>query len=170
MEKLKEAKIIALEHVTRKFGPVGSTFFTPNFEDGYGNTLALIDRVRQANLNLDASTSAFIYAYEYKASPGNTIGWYLPAVDELKALDANLATVNAALLMYGTALPITSTATSYHLSSTSINGGTPTAPSKRFYTFDFHSNPTYHGYYILTNSADNTAGFVSTRPVKRVTK
>ena len=94
----------------------------------------------------------------------------LPAVDELKALDANLATVNAALLVYGTPLQITSTATSYHLSSTSINGGTAAAPSKRFYTFDFHSNPSYHGYYILTNSADNTAGFVSTRPVKRVTK
>ncbi|MHC1780250.1 MAG: PHB depolymerase family esterase [Bacteroidales bacterium] len=166
---VKEAKIIALEHVTRKFGPVGSTFFTPSFEDGYGNTLALVERVRQANLTLNASTSAFIYAYEYKASPGNTIGWYLPAVDELKALDANLATVNAALLAYGTPLPITSSASSYHLSSTSINGGTPTSPNKKFYTFDYHSNPSYHGYYILTHKADDTA-YVSTRPIKKVTK
>ncbi len=167
---VKEAKIIALEHVLKKFGPVGATFFTPSFTDGAGNTLALVNRVKALNLNLDASSSAFIYAYEYKASPGKTSGWYLPAVDELKALDDNLAAVNGALAANGTVLQIASTATSYHLSSTTINGGTEAAPSKRFYTFDFYASPTYHGYYVITQSADNTPGFVSTRPIKKVTK
>lgn len=167
---IKEAKIIALEHVLKKFGPVGAAFFTPSFTDGYGNTLALVNRVKSMGLSLDASNSAFMYAYEYKATPGNTIGWYLPAVDELKLLDENLNVVNAALTANGTALPITSSATSYHLSSTTINGGTVAAPNKKFYTFDFHANPSYHGYYILSQSADNTAGFISTRPIKKVTK
>lgn len=167
---IKEAKIIAMEHVTRKFGPVGSNFFTPDFEDGYANTLALINRVRSAGLNLNASTSAFIYAYEYKASPGNTTGWYLPAVNELKALDENLAEVNNSITKNGgTPLQITSSSLSYHMSSTSVNGGTPAAPNKRFYTYDFHSNPSWHGYYIIANKADDTS-YISTRPVKKVTK
>ncbi|TXH60889.1 MAG: hypothetical protein E6Q89_00075 [Bacteroidia bacterium] len=167
---IKEAKIIALEHVIKKFGAVGSSFFTPSFTDGYGNTLALVNRVKTLGLNLDASNSAFMYAYEYKSTPGNTSGWYLPAVDELKSLDNHLAIVNAALAANGTALQITSSASSYHLSSTTINGGTVAAPNKKFYTFDYHSNPSFHGYYILSQSADNTAGFISTRPIKKVTK
>lgn len=167
---IKEAKIIALEHILKKFGAVGSTFFTPSFTDGYGNTLALVNRVKTLGLNLNASTSAFMYAYEYKSTPGNTAGWYLPAVDELKSLDDNLTVVNTALTTYGTGLQIASSASSYHLSSTTINGGTVAAPNKKFYTFDFHSNPSFHGYYILSQSADNTAGFISTRPIKLVTK
>ena len=167
---IKEAKIIALDHILKKFGAVGANFFTPSFTDGEGNTLALVNRVKSLGLNLDASSSAFMYAYEYKASPGHTVGWYLPAVDELKLLDDNLKIVNDALAENGTALPITSSASSYHLSSTTINGGTASAPNKKFYTFDYHSNPSFHGYYILSQSADNTAGFISTRPIKKVVK
>lgn len=166
-QNIKEAKVIALEHVTKKFGDVGSNFFTPGFTDGYANTLALIERVKTENLNLDATSSAFIYAYEYKASPGKTSGWYLPAVDELKLLDNNLAIVNSSLAANGTALQIASSASSYHLSSTMVNDGTDTKPDKKFYTFDFHSNPSFHGYYKLTQTADNTA-YVSTRPIKKV--
>lgn len=166
---IKEAKIIALEHVTRTFGAVGTDFFTPSYTDGYGNTLSLIERVKTENLPLDASTSAFIYAYEYKASPGETNGWYLPAVDELKQLDENLTLVNTALKANGTALEITSSAGSYYLSSTTINDGTVAIPKKVFYTFDYNTNPSWHGYYILANKADNSS-YISTRPVKKVTK
>lgn len=161
---IKEAKIIALEKVTKKFGPVGSTFFTPDYNDGYGNTLALVARNKALNLGLTASTSAFMYASEYKASPGTTVGWYLPAVDELKLVDANLSVVNTALGIYGAALETTNSASSYHLSSTMINNG-----GKKFYTYDYHTNPSFHGYYILTASSDDTP-FVSTRPIKKVTK
>ncbi len=168
-QNIKEAKIIALDNVTKKFGDVGSNFFTPSFTDGYSNTLALIERVKSANLNLDASTSAFIYAYEYKASRGMTNGWYLPAVDELKSVDQNLTLVNSALTANGTPLQITSSASSYHLSSTMVNEGTVAVPKKMFYTFDFHSNPNFHGYYKLAQKGDNTS-FVSTRPIKKVIK
>lgn len=166
-QNIKEAKIIALDHATKKFGAVGSNFFTPSFTDGYSNTLALVERVESENLVLDASSSAFIYAYEYKASPGKTSGWYLPAVDELKLIDGNLPIVNSALAANGTALQITSSASSYHLSSTMVNDGTDVEPNKKFYTFDYHSNPNFHGYYILAQRADNTS-FVSTRPIKKV--
>lgn len=168
---VKEAKIIALEHTLKRFGAVGKDFFTPSFTDGYANTLALVERNQTLNLGLTAASSAFMYAYEYKAAPGQTSGWYLPAVDELMLLDDHLATVNAAIEANGTALQIISSGTSYHLSSTMVNTGTAAAPLKRFYTFDYHSNPNFHGYYILSaNAADDTAGFVSTRPIKKVTK
>lgn len=167
---IKEAKIIGLEHVLKKFGPLGTSFFTPSFTDGYANTLAIIERIKSQNLNLDASTSAAVYAYEYKAGPGKTDGWYLPAVDELKLVDSNLKKINDAIRAYGTELKIASSASSYHLSSTMVNKGTSENPVKQFYTFDYHESPSFHGYYILTASADNTAGFVSTRPVKKVVK
>ncbi|MNJ98236.1 hypothetical protein D3C87_159990 [compost metagenome] len=161
---IKEAKIIALEKVTRKFGPVGTGFFTPDYNDGYGNTLALVARNKTLNLGLTAATSAFMYAYEYKAIPGTTVGWYLPAIDELKLVDANLAIVNAALAKYGTILETVNSGSSYHLSSTVVDQS-----GKKFYTYDYHTNPSFHGYYILTAKADDTV-LVSTRPVKKVTK
>ncbi|MNY24322.1 hypothetical protein D3C86_1580290 [compost metagenome] len=161
---IKEAKIIALENVTRKFGPVGTTFFTPDYNDGYGNTLALVARNKTLNLGLTAATSAFMYAYEYKASPGTTAGWYLPAVDELKLADANLTIVNAALAKYGTVLETANSAGSYHMSSTVLNQN-----GKKFHTYDYHTNPSFHGYYVLAERSDDTA-FISTRPVKKVTK
>ena len=167
---IKEAKIIALDQLTSKFGPVGSTFFTTDMNDGYANTLALVNRVRSAGLPLTSATSAFMYAYEYKSTPGNTAGWYLPAVNELKAVDANLVAVNNTLKALGkTQLQTITTSGSYYLSSTNFNGGTPTAPNKKFYTFDFNVNVTYHGEYILTHKSDDTA-YVTTRVIKKVTK
>ncbi|MFD2553518.1 alpha/beta hydrolase family esterase [Sphingobacterium tabacisoli] len=163
---IKEAKIIALEHTTKQFGAVGANFFTPSYTDGYGNTLALIAQNKTLATKLTATTSAFVYAYEYKASVGNTIGWYLPAVDELKALDANLTAVNNALKTHGTALEIASSSGSYYLSSTMLKNGT----SKQFQTFDFNTNPSWHGYYPLTANASDNSAYVATRPIKKVTK
>ncbi|PUV22716.1 alpha/beta hydrolase family esterase [Sphingobacterium athyrii] len=164
---VKEAKIIALEHTARPFGAVGTAFFTPNPTDGYGNTLALVERNKEQNLGLNAATSGFMYAYEYKAGAGKTAGWYLPAVDELKLVDANLTAVNNAIKANaGTVLDISSATGSYHLSSTVTNS----AGKKLFNTFDFNTNPSWHGYYnIAANTADNSPN-VSTRPIKRVTK
>ncbi|WP_316791615.1 hypothetical protein [Pedobacter frigoris] len=161
---IKEAKIIALENVTRKFGPVGTTFFTPDYNDGYGNTLALVARNKALNLGLTSATSAFMYAYEYKASAGTTAGWYLPAIDELKLADANLAIVNAALAKNGTVLETANSASSYHMSSTVISQS-----GKKFYTYDYHTNVSFHGYYVVAERSDDTA-LISTRPVKKVTK
>lgn len=163
---IKEAKIIALEHTTRQFGAVGTDFVTPSYTDGYGNTLTLIARNQTLATKLTSATSAFVYAYEYKASAGNTVGWYLPAVDELKALDVNLTTVNNALKTYGTALDITSSTGSYCMSSTVVKNGT----SKQFYTFDYNTNPNWHGYYPLTANASDNSPYAATRPIKKVTK
>jgi len=162
---IKEAKIVALEHVTRQFGAVGVDFFTPSYTDGHGNTLALVARNNDLTTKLTAATSAFVYAYEYKSTPGHTVGWYLPAVDELKALDANLTAVNTALKTYGTALDVASSTGSFYLSSTTVKKGTV----KQFYTFDFNTNPSWHGYYPLGANADNSS-LISTRPIKVVKK
>lgn len=164
---VKEAKIIALEHTVRPFGAVGTAFFTPSPSDGYGNTLSLVERNKEQNLGLNAATSGFMYAYEYKAGAGKTAGWYLPAVDELKLVDANLTAVNNAIKANGGAiLDISSATGSYHLSSTVTNS----AGKKQFNTFDFNTNPSWHGYYnVAANAADNSPN-VSTRPIKRITK
>lgn len=167
---VKEAKIIALEHVILKFGPVGASFFTPDMEDGYNNTLTLIARNNTQNPRLTSQTSAFVYAYEYKASPGNTVGWYLPAVDELKSMDANFTDVNNAIkAVGGIAIETVSSSGSYYLTSTCYNGGTAASPNKKFYTFDFNVNQSWHGYYVLSQKGDDTP-YVSTRPIKKVTK
>ncbi|QBQ40390.1 alpha/beta hydrolase family esterase [Sphingobacterium psychroaquaticum] len=164
---IKEAKIIALTHVTRPFGSVGAAFLTPSYTDGYNNTLALIERNNTQSVKLTSAKSAFVYAYEYLTTPGNTLGWYLPAVDELKALDANLAVVNNALKINGTALEVTSSTGSYYLSSTTVQG----AKAKQFYTFDFNTSASLHGYYAVNaNATDNTAAAIATRPVKKVSK
>lgn len=155
-----------MEHTTRQFGAVGANFSTPSYTDGYGNTLALIDQNKTLATKLTATTSAFVYAYEYKASVGSTIGWYLPAVDELKALDANLTAVNNALKTYGTALEVTSSSGSYYLSSTMLKNGT----TKQFQTFDFNTNPSWHGYYPLSANASDNTSYVATRPIKKVVK
>jgi len=164
---VREAKIIALEHTARPFGAVGTAFFTPSPTDGYGNTLALVERNKEQSLGLNAATSGFMYAYEYKAGAGKTAGWYLPAVDELKLVDANLTAVNNAIKANGgTVLDISSATGSYHLSSTVTNS----AGKKQFNTFDFNTNPSWHGYYnVAANAADNSPN-VSTRPIKRITK
>jgi hypothetical protein len=167
---VREAKIISLEQITKKFGPVGSNFFTPDMEDGYTNTITLINRVNSENLNLTSATSAFVYAYEYRTTPGNTVGWYLPAVNELKTLDANFTDVNNALKNIG-AKPIetVSSTGSYYLTSTCYNGGTAISPNKKFYSFDFNVNQSWHGYYILSQKSDDSP-YVTTRAIKKVQK
>ncbi len=167
---VKEAKVIALEHVTRKFGAVGSTFFTPDKDNGYDNTLTLINRVKSANLGLTSATSAFVYAYEYKTTPGNTLGWYLPAVNEIKLLENDLTIVNDAIKKVGGApLETVSSSLSYILSSTCYNAGTVTSPNKKFYSYDLNVNPAWHGEYILSQKADDCS-YASVRPIKKVQK
>lgn len=161
---IKDAKIVALATVTSKFGPVGTSFFTPSKTDGYGNTLALIAQNNTLAIKLTAANSAFVYAYEYKASPGTTTGWYLPAVDELKALDANLTDVNAVLKEVGTPLELVVASASSVMSSTVIDEA-----GKKFYTFNFNNSLNPHAYNVLAAKSDDTA-YISTRPFKKVTK
>lgn len=162
---IKEAKIIALERALRPFGAVGADLFTPSYTDGYGNTMELIQRNNALATRLTSANSAFVYAYEYKAGPGKTVGWYLPAVDELKLADANLAAVNKTLSQYGAVIDPNSASESYQLSSTVVNSN----GRKLFYTFDFNVNPSWHGYYSINATNDNSFS-VSTRPIKRITK
>lgn len=162
---IKEAKIMALERALRPFGAIGATFFTPSYTDGHGNTMALIERNNTLTTKLTAANSAFVYAYEYKAGAGKTTGWYLPAVDELKLADANLAAVNKILKEYGAIIDVNSASESYQMSSTVLNAN----GRKTFYTFDFNVNPSWHGYYTMGASNDNSPN-VSTRPIKKVTK
>lgn len=169
---VKEAKIIALEHVTRNFGAVGTSYFTTDINDGFANTQALVNRNKDLKLGLTAMNSAFVYAHEYKAGgAGMTIGWYLPAVDELKLVDQQLSAVNAALKKHGgIAIDVTSSTGSYYLSSTMKNNGTTAAPKKQFYTYDFNTNPSWHGYYMVAANASDNSALISTRPIKKVNK
>lgn len=163
---IKEAKMIALESAFRPFGAVGTDFATSSFSDGYSNTLALINRNKDLNLGLTAANSAFVYAYEYKSSPGRTAGWYLPAVDELELADKNIDKINEVLRAYGKVIDVNSASESYQISSTMvINGG-----RKTFYTFDFNVNPSWHGYYTIAANAQDDTFNISVRPIKSITK
>ncbi len=91
-------------------------------------------------------------------------------LNELKALDANFTDVNNALKNIGaTPIETVSSTGSYYLTSTCYNGGSATSPNKKFYTFDFNVNQSWHGYYILSQKSDDSP-YVTTRAIKKVQK
>jgi len=99
---IKEAKIVNLEEVTTagsyqtiNFGNFGNTFVTPNYEDGKPNTDLHIKENIDKELGLTENNSALVWAYDY--SYKNEDSWYLPALNELKALGNNIADVNKSL-------------------------------------------------------------------------
>lgn len=167
---IKEAKIISMEKISHKFGAVGYDFFTLDADNGYQNTIDLVQRVNSQSLPLNSGNSAFMYAYEYLSAPGTTSGWYLPAFNELKEVDNDLTRVNEAIQTAGgTPLETASSLSSYYMSSTMVNTGTSTSPVKKFRTYDYNISPNFHGEYLVSSKADNS-GYVSVRAVKRVVK
>lgn len=119
---IKEARIIGLEE--HKFGRlgVGSTFEAPDMEDGVANTAKYVEA------GLTAANSAAVKAAEY--SYKGEENWFLPAINELVAINANKAKLNEALVAAGgKAINM-----SYCLSSTvTLSNGKQT-----FYEFNFN--------------------------------
>lgn len=98
-DNIREAKIISLQEVTTSgsykninFGNFGSTFTTPDLDDGEGNTRKHIEQNGKLARPLTNIQSGLVWAasYSYK---GET-GWYLPAINELKGMYENIALIN----------------------------------------------------------------------------
>ena len=163
---IKEAKIIDLQEVTTQgsyqtinFGNFGSSFTTPDLEDGEGNTIAHMAQRTAAGLekSLTPQSSGLVWAatYTYKGMGG----WYLPALNELKAVDAHLDVINAALQKEGGEPIVHANAYDTYLSSSvTLSDG-----SKCFNLMNFNKHTS------TTQVRDNTS-YCRARAFKKVTK
>lgn len=120
-DNIREAKIVCLEEARSigtyrviNFGNFGD-FTTPDLNDGEGNTKKHLEQNSKLPNPLGKTQSGVVWAatYTYKGEQG----WYLPAINELKALHQNISLVNEKVTQVGgEALNVASS--DYYLSST----------------------------------------------------
>lgn len=67
---------------------------TSSTEKGDENTLAWVNKNAETGSKMNASNSAYMWAYELEG----TSGWYLPAEDEFKSIKTNFDKINSSLL------------------------------------------------------------------------
>lgn len=163
---IKEAAIVNLQEVTTQgsyqtinFGDFGTTFTTPSLDDGEGNTAKHMAQRQAAGLEgkLTAASSGLVWAatYTYKGVGG----WYLPALNELKAVDENLDLINAKLEEVGGEAIVHAKAYDIYLSSSvTLSDG-----SKCFNLMNFNTHAS------STQVRDNTS-YCRARAFKKVTK
>lgn len=103
---IKEAAIVNLQEVTTQgkyqtinFGDFGLDFVTPDFDNGENNTALHVQQNATLDRPLDNRYSGLIWAatYSYKGVDG----WYLPAINELKAMDGKLELINEKIAEIG---------------------------------------------------------------------
>ncbi|MCL2561728.1 MAG: hypothetical protein FWE10_05340 [Rikenellaceae bacterium] len=111
------------------FGGLGIDFDTPDQNDGWGNTAAMMAKNATRPTPFTASNSAFVWASRY--SYRGVDGWYLPAVNELAAVHPNVAAINASLSALGAELLLTNVV--YFSSTTEVTG----PDTKLYHTFHF---------------------------------
>lgn len=144
-DNIKEAKVISLQEVTTQgtyysinYGNFGATFTTPDYDDGKGNTALTVAQNATLDSPLDNVGSGLIWAatYAYKG----TSGWYLPALNELKAMDDNVALIEEKIIEQGGQAFFRSSSYHAYLSSTV----TPSGSTKCFHMWNFanHSETT----------------------------
>lgn len=161
----REAKIINLQEVTTNgtyetinYGDFGK-FYTPDENDGEGNSTKSLQEKADKNLpNLTDKSSALIWAAEYTYEGVN--GWYLPAMNELKALNDNISVLNPLIVSVGgKAIEPAKAGAGSYLSSTVKQNGT----SKEFFYFDFFAKK------VSSQVAATNSAFYRARAIKRVT-
>lgn len=166
-ENIREAKILDLQEVTTQgsyqninFGDFGASFTTPDTDDGEGNTQKHMQEREDKGLTskLTNVSSGLVWAatYSYKGVEG----WYLPAINEWKEIDANRAMLNEQLTEAGGEVLKSGTNDGY-LSST--------------VTWDeAESNKCFHmmnlnKHSVVTQVRANTSYYYA-RAIKKVTK
>ena len=145
---IKEATIINLEEVTTQgtyqtihFGNFGADFNTPDYENGEANTAAHITQNSNLSQPMNNVTSGLIWAAEYRYE--DVDGWYLPAINEIKAINDNLSLIEDVIVSIGgEALVHTATYDAYLSSTVTLNEG-----AKCFHMFNFTTGAeqTYSG-------------------------
>lgn len=163
-DNIREAKIINLQEVTTQgsyktinFGDFGTTFTTPDYDNGEENTRLHVAQNNTLEKPLNNVQSGLIWAATY--SYQGTDGWYLPALNELKAINENLALIEEKIkALGGEALYHTATSQAYLSSTVTLNNG-----SKCFHMFNFTSGKE------VTQERTNTSYYYA-RAMKKVSK
>lgn len=168
---IREAKIININEQGNTLycgnsEGLGLSFSTPDKDNGEENTR----RMAEANSNRQTpytGDAAFLWATNLEDKGEKD--WYLPAINELKEMDAHLKLINEAIRKAGgTELKATyEWSTSYELysSTTEMENG---ADRKTVYSYDF----TAHAPIANKdrNAGGEYFGYVSVRAMKRVSK
>ena len=160
-DNIKEAKIISLQEITTsdykngQFGDFG-TFTTPDYDNGQENTRLHMEHNATLASPLDEESSGLVWAATYNYKGEN--GWYLPAINELKAIHANIALIESKIKELGGDVFFRSGTQAYLSSTVTLSNG-----SKCFHMFRFASGQE------ATQVRANTSYFYA-RAMKKVTK
>ena len=160
-DNIKEAKIISLQEITTsdykngQFGDFG-TFTTPDYDNGQENTRLHMEQNATLASPLDEESSGLVWAATYNYKGEN--GWYLPAINELKAIHANIALIESKIKELGGDVFFRSGTQAYLSSTVTLSDG-----SKCFHMFCFASGQE------ATQVRANTSYFYA-RAIKKVTK
>ena len=160
-DNIKEAKIISLQEITTsdykngQFGDFG-TFTTPDYDYGQENTRLHMEHNATLASPLDEESSGLVWAatYNYKGEDR----WYLPAINELKAIHANIALIESKIKELGGDVFFRSGTQAYLSSTVTLSN-----ESKCFHMFRFASGQE------ATQVRANTSYFYA-RAMKKVTK
>lgn len=160
-DNIKEAKIISLQEITTsdykngQFGDFG-TFTTPDYDNGQENTRLHMEQNATLASPLDEESSGLVWAATYNYKGEN--GWYLPAINELKAIHANIALIESKIKELGGDVFFRSGTQAYLSSTVTLSN-----ESKCFHMFRFASGQE------ATQVRANTSYFYA-RAMKKVTK
>lgn len=167
---IKEAKIVNIDKQESNYycgttTGLGLDFSTSDPNDGYGNTQKMVEKNKTLATPYTASDAAFMWAstYQYKGAED----WYLPAVNELKAIADNLSAINTSIESLNGVLLKNPNAGDFILysSTTEVKSGETT---KTLYSFNFNQKK------IIANKSKSPGneymGFVQVRAIKKVTK
>lgn len=162
---IKEAKIISLTG-PGSYGSIyycgngeglGLSFDTPSHDNGYENTQNMINHNQTLTTPFTASNAAFVWAWNY----GSGDGWYLPAVNELASISANVEKINATLqTLEGRTID-----NNLYSSTTEVESG---ATTKTIYSYNFTTNQAVANK--SKSSGSEYFGYVNVRAMKKVTK
>lgn len=160
---IREAKILNLQEVTTQgqwqtinFGNFG-TFTTPDEENGEENTRLHMQQNATLDRPLNAVSSGLVWAatYSYK----EVTEWYLPAINELKAMDEHIALLDEKLEELGGEKLVRAQAYDGYLSSTvTLSNG-----QKCFNMMSFYSHKT-------TTQVGTNTSYYRARAIKKVSK
>lgn len=138
---------------------LGLGFDTPDRENGWQNTQNRLARNNSFENPYNADDAAFVWASEYSVA-GET-GWYLPAIEELAAANADLTKINDALESIGGQI----LNGSIYSSTTKVKKD---AQKKTIYYYNFNTGTEAS----KTPGSDNSEyfGYITARAMKVVTK
>lgn len=167
---IKEAKIININEQGNTLycgnnTGLGLDFSTPDKEDGNGNTAAMVAKNITLSTPFTSSNAAFMWASTLVYN--GVTDWYLPAINELEALSANLDKINIVIKeLNGVELkPLYSGDFTLYSSTTEVEGG---ADTKTIYSYNFSKKT------VVANKAktpgEEYIGYTQIRAMKKVTK